>query len=264
MKRLVSGFLMMALGVSPLLAAEDDSVRSTKTLLIFAASSLSESLQQIGPLFQKKYGPKVELNLAATSELRRQLEEGAEADLFASASQDEMDKAVASEVAVDPSVFIRNELVLVVHRNNASRVQKLSDLKKPGVKIVTTSEKVPIGKYTLQVLDKMGADPKFGNDFKDAVRANFVSFELNVKGVVSKVYFQEADAGFVYRSDVTPMMAKELVAYEIPRKLNVKAVYPIAVTKSSKHAEAARKFIEFLKDEEAQAIFQKRNFLPID
>lgn len=250
--------LLLAVLALPRAAAAEDS------LLVFAAASLSESLEEIGPLFQQKHGSRIELNLAATSELRRQIEQGAEADVFASASQDEMDKAVAAGVVEAPTVFTRNEIVLVVHRNNRDKVTKLSDLQKPGLKIVTTNDKVPIGKYTLQVLDKMSQDPRFGMEFRDAVMANFVSFELNVKGVVSKVYFQEADAGFVYRSDVTPGLGRELIAYEIPRKLNVKATYPVAVTTSSKKGDSARTFIEFLKTDEVQRIFQKRNFLPID
>src|SRR5205823_4260202 len=114
--------------------------------------------------------------------------QGASADAFAAADQTQMDNARKSgAVTGQDQVFARNRLVLITPRDNPARINAIKDLATPGVKFVTAATGVPIGQYTLQMLDKASADPTYGADFKDRVVANTVSLEDNVRQVVSKV-----------------------------------------------------------------------------
>jgi molybdate transport system substrate-binding protein len=89
-----------------------------------------------------------------------------------------------------------------------------------------------------------------------------VSQEDNVKAVVSKVQLGEADAGIVYRSDVTPAVSRYVRAFDIPDQYNVIASYPIAKVKASKNGEAAQAFIALVLSDEGQAVLTKHGFLP--
>lgn len=232
------------------------------TIRVFAASSLTESFREIATQFQKSTGHSVELNFGASNDLRLQIEHGARADLFAPASMEEMDKARKAALTGAPTVFAQNLLVLIVPRKNRGNVKTLGDLARPGLKIVTAHPNVPIGKYTVVCLERMSKDPRFGADFAEKVKTNFVSLETNVKAIAAKVYFEEADAGIVYRSDVTPGLARAVIAFDIPRPFNVMASYPIAVVRTTTVNEPAAAFIQFLLTAQAQATLSKKNFVP--
>jgi molybdate transport system substrate-binding protein len=193
--------------------------------------------------------------------LRTQIEEGAPADVFASASGKEMDTLVTgSFVTKDvPQIFLTNKLVVILPANNPATLEKLEDLAKSGIKLVLAAETVPVGNYARQALDKMNGS--FGADFKDKVLANVVSNEDNVKQVVAKVQLGEADAGIVYISD--SIAAPELKSIEIPAELNVIAKYPIAPLTKSENADLAAKFTEHVLSAEGQAVLQKWGFAPI-
>ena len=229
---------------------------------VSAAASLTAPFKEIGALYTRKYAQAVTFNFGATNELRMQIENGAPADVFASASSEEMDKAVTSKaVAGTPSIFARNRLVVIVPKDNPAKIVSLADLARHGVKFVTTHPNVPIGKYTAQVLANLAADPAFGAAFASGVKQNTVSLETNVKQVVAKVALGEADAGVVYRSDTAGANADKLRAIEIADTYNVLARYPMAVTAASKQVEAARRFIELVLSPEGQAILKKYRFL---
>jgi len=233
-----------------------------QTLTVFAASSLTGAFTEIGKAFEAANpGITVTLNFAGSGALRTQIEEGAPADVFASASGKEMDTLVTGNFITKdaPQIFLTNKLVVILPANNPSALEKLEDLSKPGIKLVLAAETVPVGNYARQALDKMNGS--FGTDFKDKVLANIVSNEDNVKQVVAKVQLGEADAGIVYISD--SIAAPDLKSIEIPTDLNVIAKYPIAPLTKSENADLAAKFTECVLSAEGQAVLQKWGFAPI-
>ncbi|MCC7190284.1 MAG: molybdate ABC transporter substrate-binding protein [Anaerolineales bacterium] len=197
-------------------------------------------------------------NFAGSQALRTQIQEGAPADVFASANNKEMTALIETSfvTAESSQVFLSNKLVVILPANNPAGIDSLEDLANAGIKIVFAAEEVPVGKYTREALDKMNAS--FGSDFKDIVLANVVSNEDNVKQVVAKIQLGEADAGIVYTSDA--VAAPELVTIEIPAELNVIAKYPIAPLVESANADLAQAFVDYVLSDEGQAILQKWGF----
>ena len=233
-----------------------------QTLTVFAAASLTDAFTEIGAAFDAANpGVTTTFNFAGSQTLRTQVEEGAPADVFASANSKEMETLVTGTfIAADAAqVFLTNKLVVILPADNPAALKKLEDLANPGIKIVLAAEEVPVGKYARQALDLM--DASFGTGFKDKVLANVVSNEDNVKQVVTKVQLGEADAGIVYTSDA--IAAPDLKTIEIPADLNVIAKYPIAPLSKSENADLAAKFIEYVLSAEGQAILAKWGFAPV-
>ena len=232
-----------------------------QTLTVFAAASLTEAFTEIGKTFEAA-NPDVTVtfNFAGSQALRTQIEEGAPADVFASASGKEMDALVTGKFVTEglPQIFLTNKLVVILPANNPAGLAKLEELAKPGMKLVLAAETVPVGNYARQSLDKMSAS--FGADFKDKVLANVVSNEDNVKQVVAKVQLGEADAGIVYTSDA--IAAPDLKTIEIPSELNVIAKYPIAPLTKSAYADLAKAFTDYVLSTEGQSVLKKWGFAP--
>jgi molybdate transport system substrate-binding protein len=143
----------------------------------------------------------------------------------------------ASDACSKPVVFARNTLVVVVPRSNPAAIRTVFDLTKPGVKIIIAGAGVPVGSYTLQILRNM--------NLSAGVLRNVVSRETDVREVLSKVALGEADAGFVYRTDVRAAGGR-LKAIRIPARGQPVVRYEIAVLSSSSHKAAARAWIRTL------------------
>ena len=233
----------------------------TTGITVFAAASLTDAFAEIGASFEAANpGVKVPFNFAGSQTLRTQIEAGAAADVFASASTKEMDALVAAGiVAADaPRTFLTNKLVVILPAANPAGVVQVQDLARPGLKLVLAAEEVPVGNYARRSLEKMNAS--LGADFSKTVLANVVSNEDNVKQVLAKVQLGEADAGIVYASDAVG--APDLQAVVIPTELNVIASYPIAPVLASTHSDMAMRFIAYVLSPEGQAILTKWGFAP--
>jgi molybdate transport system substrate-binding protein len=229
------------------------------SITVFAAASLTDAFTEIGEAF-KEANPDVavEFSFLGSPALRTQIEEGAPADVFASANTSQMDPLVEAGLANEPSIFVHNSLIVITPGDNPGEVNTLADLQKPGLKLVLAAEEVPVGGYSREMLSN--AEAELGAGFAEAVLANLVSNESNVKQVVAKVQLGEADAGVVYGSDVTPDVAPELHTVEVPESVNVGADYPIAVLKDGGNVEVAQAFIEFVLSTEGQTILAKWGF----
>jgi molybdate transport system substrate-binding protein len=268
MKRTLSLFLLLTLlllGCAPAATQAPTSsptaAAESKALTVFAAASLIDAFTEIGRNFEAANpGTTVTFNFAGSQALQTQIEQGAPADVFASAGKTQMDTLVTgSLIAQDaPQQFLNNKLVVILPKDNPAGLTSLEDLAKPDIKLVLAADSVPVGKYALQALDLM--DAKFGNDYKTKVIANVVSNEDNVKQVVSKLQLGEADGGIVYTSDA--VAAPELKTIEIPADLNVIAKYPIAPLVKSENADLARAFITYVLSADGQAVLQKWGFAP--
>jgi molybdate transport system substrate-binding protein len=232
---------------------------AAKELVVFEAASLKDVFAKVARRFEvDNAGVKVVTNAAGSQELRAQIEHGAAADVMASADRKHMDALAKQGLVVASSVFTCNEPVVVVRTALASSIKTLADLPRTERIVIGTPE-VPIGAYTLQILDKAAA--KLGADFPKRVQAKVASRELNVRQVLAKVVLGEADAGVVYRSDA--MTAGNKVAVVgIPAELNVIAEYPIAALKAAPQPELARRFIDLVKSPAGAAALREAGFTP--
>ncbi|MDQ3928048.1 MAG: molybdate ABC transporter substrate-binding protein [Chloroflexota bacterium] len=242
---------------------------SEGSLNVFAASSLSESFEEMGQKFKAANGDLRELNFnfQGSQALVTQLQQGAPADVFASADEASMDKAAsAGLVSGTPRALAGNLLTVVLPGENFGNIASLKDLARPGVKLSLADPSVPVGKYSLEVLDRLSADPAYGTGFKQAVLNNVVSRENNVRQVLSRVQLGEVDAGIVYVTDAHATVASTsgsvppAKTLAIPEKYNVAATYYIATIKGAAHPEAGRAFLSYALSPEGQAILEKHGF----
>ncbi|MBN1315285.1 MAG: molybdate ABC transporter substrate-binding protein [Anaerolineales bacterium] len=234
------------------------------TLTVYAAGSLTESFSEIKTAFKAAYPDVVvEINFAGSQQLALQLSEGGQADVFASANLKKMDEVVAAgRISKDkPVIFAHNKLVVIAPVENPAGIIEMTDLSEIGNKIVLGSEEVPAGNYARQIIAKVAADPAFGPEYEEAVLANIVSNEDNVKQVVAKVQLGEVDAGIVYRTDVTPDIIDNFVLVNIPDEYNVIADYPIAILNDTSKPELAAAFVDFVLNGEGHDILSKWGFM---
>lgn len=231
-------------------------------LTVFAAASLTDAFGEIGRAFEATHpGTSVVFNLGGSQNLRTQLEQGAQADVFASANRKEMDAAAAAGLVAPGAdrIFVSNQLVVVLPAGNPAGVHTLQDLARPGLKLVLADEAVPVGSYTREVFNRLNAN--YGPSFRADVLANVVSNENNVKQVLAKVQLGEADAGIVYASDA--LAASELLTIDIPAQASVVAEYPIAALAGAPSPAQAAEFVDFVLSPEGQSILKKWGFTPV-
>jgi molybdate transport system substrate-binding protein len=205
------------------------------TITVFAASSLTAAYTAIGKDFEKAHpGSMVTFSFGGSSTLVAQIQQGAIGDVFASADQPNMQKAVdAGLVAESPSIFAHNRLEIVVGAGNPKHITGLSDVAHSALVVVLCAPAIPCGRYAAQALQKAG------------VTVKPASQETDVKAVVSRVALGEADAGIVYVTDVKAAGAG-VQGVEIPLSLNVVADYPVAILKDSQNAPLAKAFVSYL------------------
>jgi molybdate transport system substrate-binding protein len=231
-------------------------------LTVFAAASLRDAFKAIGSAFERGHpGTKVTFSFAASSLLRTQIEQGAPADVFASADMAQMEPLSRAGKVGDVAPFTRNRLVVVTPAANPGRIQRLQDLARPGLRLLITAEQVPIGRYTRRSLAEMSGARGLGSDFQRKVLANVVSREANVRGLLTKVELGEADAAIVYASDAVSA-GQKVKTVAIPARYNEVAVYPVGVVVASAHGNDARAFARYLRSRPAQAILKRHGFQP--
>lgn len=229
------------------------------TLVVFAASSLTEAFTEIAKEFEAAHpGTEVTLQFAGSQVLRTQIEHGARVDVFASADTLHAEALHRAGLVDEPRTFARNALVVVVPAHHAV-VQALAHVARPHTRLVVASTNVPAGRYTSEMLRKIQESGRFGPQFHLRVLANVVSEESNVRAVLAKVALGEADAGFVYDTDV-PAGRGHVEAIEIPSALNVAASYPIAVVKGTAHAELAGALVDFVLSPAGQMVMKRHAF----
>ncbi|HEU5153291.1 MAG TPA: molybdate ABC transporter substrate-binding protein [Gemmatimonadales bacterium] len=240
--------------------------QQSTTLTVFAAASLTEPFSRLGKRFEADHpGATVRFNFAGSQQLVLQIQQGAKADVFASADERWMQTAKDSGlVEGNPVLFARNELVVVVPVANPAGIKRLQDLSRSGIKLVLAAEAVPVGRYTREMLAKLSSQPGFGPKYGQQVLANVASYEDNVKGVIAKVQLGEADAGVVYRSDATGSAASQISILAIPEAANVIASYPIAVLRGAPSPELARAFVELVESATGQESLKKSGFIAVE
>jgi len=235
---------------------------SPSELVVFGAASLRDVFARLAQAFERQNpGVKVLLNFGGSQELRTQLENGAAADVFASADHKNLDPLVAQGLASMSSDFACNELALVVRAGLKADVKTLGDLPRVD-RLVVGGEQVPIGAYTGELLEK--AKNVWGTDFPRRVLAKVVSRELNVKQVLTKVVLGEADAGFVYRTDALAGggLGTKARVVPLPASVNVVARYPLAVLAKAPHPSLAGRWVDLLRSPTGLAALRDAGFVP--
>ena len=260
----MSPLLSLVLSLAGISAGTPLYADPASTLTVFAAASLTSAFTELGRTLEAAHpGLTVQFNFAGSQQLAAQIEQGAPADVFASADQRWMDHlAEKGLIEGEPAVFARNRLVVIVPRTNPARIGRLEDLARRGTKLVIAAEAVPAGAYTREALAKLARAPGFPAEYDRRVLGNVVSQEENVKGVVAKVQLGEADGGVVYRSDVTPAVARFVRVIEIPDEHNAIARYPVALVGQSRSAKTGRWFFDLVLSDEGQQVLARHGLMP--
>jgi molybdate transport system substrate-binding protein len=232
------------------------------TLTILAASSLIDAFGELGKTFENQNeGVTVKQSFDSSSTLLTQIQQGAPADVFASAATEEMDTAVDDGlVAGKPQVFVKNREIIMVPKDNPADITEFEDVANPGVKLALAQKDVPAADYALQILDK--ANAQYGPGFKKDILANVVSREADVRASVNRVVVGDADATFGYASDYTVDIRDRVKVVPIPPDLNIIATYPIAALDDAKDPGLAKKWVELVTSKEGQRVLKKWNFEP--
>jgi molybdate transport system substrate-binding protein len=227
---------------------EPGSSRGTK-LLVFAAASLTEAFQEIGAAFEERNsGVSLDFNFLASSDLAAQIQQGAPADVFASADEPNMQIVVDEGLASGaPQVFAHNKLVIVVPAGNPGSVGSLEDLENPDLVVSVCVEECPAGRYARAIFENAGIDVEPD------------SLEPEVKAVVTRVETGEADAGVVYATDVL-VAGDDVMAIPIADEVNVLPTYSIVALQGS--PAAGGELVDFVLSEGGQEILQDHGFLP--
>ena len=225
------------------------------TVNVFAAASLTDTLQDISREYAKNSSDKIVFNFAASSTLARQIEAGAPADIFFSADEAKMDH-LQKQGLIDPATRrsrLSNALVIIVAADAGAALSSPSDLLKPSVKRVALGDPraVPVGIYAREYLEQKG--------LWQGLQPKLVITE-NVRAALAAVESGDADAGIVYKTDAL-ISKKVKIAVLVPPAQGPKISYPVALVKDAKAPEPARKFLNYLDSPDAANIFERYGFI---
>jgi molybdate transport system substrate-binding protein len=236
--------------------------RGRPTLTVLAASSLTDAFGELEKAFEERNpGVEVRQSFESSSTLLTQIQQGAPADVFASAAEDEMNTAVDDGlVAGEPEVFARNREVIIVPEDNPANIRTMKDVARAGVKLVLAEDGVPATDYALEILGKANAE--YGGGFKRDLLSNGVSREADVRACVGRVALGDADATFGYASDYTPDIRDRVRVIQIPEDLNIVATYPIATLEDARSPELAREWVDLVVSDEGRRVLEKWGFEP--
>ncbi len=212
-------------------------------LVVFAASSLGDVAPELDP--------ESTIVLGGSNDLAAQIRDGADADVFLSASASALTDLRADGLVEEPVVFASNKLVIVVPRANRAKVTHIVDLTRKGVKLVLGAEGVPVGDYARESFELAGLGAALGN---------VVSLEDDVKGIVAKVALDEADAGIVYVTDARAA-GDTVRSFQISEYFQPQIrYYAVALAPASDRAE---EYLERLTGVEGQSVLSRAGFRPV-
>jgi molybdate transport system substrate-binding protein len=221
------------------------SAAPTAQITVYAAASLTDVFPRIDGAPRYSFG--------GSNTLAAQIQQGAPADVFASANMTLPNQLFARGLCSKPVVFTRNTLVVVVPASNPAKVRSVYDLTQSGIKLVVAGSGVPVGSYTLQILKNM--------NLSAPVLKNVVSQETDVREVLAKVALGTADAGFVYATD-TKTVTGRVKAIKVPAWAQPKVRYGICIVSASQNRADAQAFINKTVSRAGQAKLLRAGFLP--
>ncbi len=238
---------------------------SEKTLVVFTAASLKGASGKLGTEFSKIYpGHTAVFNLDGTQALKTQVENGAYADVFISASNSYTNTLKSEGYFIDSSVkpLTSNYVIVILPASNPGNIKTLADLAKPGKKIAIAANNVPVGTATYAALANL-AKSTYNQDWNKSVFSNVVTYETTEPGVATKVSLGEVDAGVVYESTYNAAPAGTLTAINIPKADNYLQTYTIGVMKQTENSGVAQEFEDFMLSSIGQQILKDYGFRPV-
>ncbi|MFD9700058.1 molybdate ABC transporter substrate-binding protein [Lentzea sp. NPDC059081] len=222
----------------------------TGDVTVFAAASLTETFTQLGKDFEAANpGTKVKFNFAGSSALAQQLNQGAPADVFASAAPANMKQVTDTKTVTDtPTTFVRNKLAIAVPKGNPGKIAGLADFANADKKIALCAEQVPCGAAAKKVFEVAKVTPQPD------------TLEQDVKAVLTKVSLGEVDGALVYKTDVKAAGGKvEGIDFaEADQAVND---YPIAPLAKAPNAAAAKAFVDFVLSDKGKAVLSAAGFV---
>jgi molybdate transport system substrate-binding protein len=233
-------------------------------VLAFTAASLTGASDDLAAAFVEEYPDySVIWNLAGTQDLKTQVENGALPDVFISASARYTREMTEDGWFVEDTVhnLASNWIIVILPKDNPANIVSLADLANPDVMIAMGTDAVPVGINTRLAIDKIAELDEFGEEWKDAVFENTVTYEVSEPGVVEKVVLGEVDAGFVYQSSYSASQ-DALMALEIAEEQNEIQYYSIAILLEATNPDGAIDFVDFLLGEVGQGILADFGFTP--
>jgi molybdate transport system substrate-binding protein len=234
----------VALAALTALAARAEA-KSQARITVYAAASLTDVLPRIDG--SPRY------SFAGSSTLAAQIQQGAPADVFASADMTLPSRLHAQRLCAKPVAFARNELVIVVPRSNPAHIRRVRDLARPGVKVAVAGPAAPVGAYTLELLKRL--------ELTAPVTTNVVSRETDVRAVLSKIALGEADAGFVYSTDAKTVPGRVTVI-KVPARAQPKVLYGMCIVDASDNKADGQAFVAKVLSKAGQAKLVAAGFLP--
>jgi molybdate transport system substrate-binding protein len=220
----------------------------TGSVTVFAASSLKEAFTRIAQQFEAANpGVKVTFSFAASSALSTQINSGAPADVFASASATTMQQVVDKGGASNPTNFVKNVMEIATPPSNPANVTSVDDLAKSTVKVALCQPQVPCGSTAQKVFTNAG------------ITVTPVTQEPDVKSVLAKVTLGEVDAGVVYVTDVQAA-GTTVKGVQIPANVNASTTYPIAALTKASNAAGAAAFVAFVLSPAGQSVLTAAGF----
>ena len=286
-KRLVSCMLVLAMAVSMFAGcgkkddtkAKDDTKQEESKedeepveLIVFAAASMTETLTQLGDDYMKEHkNVTIQYNFDSSGTLKKQIQEGADCDIFISAGQKQMnqlDKDASADVNTEGLDFVlegtrfdilENKVALAVPEGNPAGINSYDDLKAKladgSIKMAMGNSDVPVGQYTQKIL------AYFGLNEDELVAAGAITYGSNVKEVTTQVSEAAVDCGIIYATDAYSANLK--VVDTATKDMCGQVIYPAAVMKTTKNEEAAKAFLKYLTEDTANKVFEGVGFTPI-
>lgn len=238
---------------------------SPTNLVVYTAASLTGASGKLGTGFSTMYpGNTAVFNLDGTQALKTQIQNGAYADVFISASNTYTNELKSGGYFINENVqpLTSNYVIVILPASNPGNIKSLADLATPGKKIAMAASNVPIGAVSYTALANL-AKSTYGQDWNTSVFKNVVSYETSEPAVATKVSLGEVDAGLVYESTYAAASPGTLTAITIPKTDNVLQTYTIGVMKQTKHTGEAYEFENFMLSSYGQQILKDYGFRPV-
>ncbi len=252
-------------------AEEPAASEEPEEIIVFAAASMTETLNQIKEIYEKDHNVTITYNFDSSGTLKTQIQEGADCDLFISAGQKQMnqlDITADKEINTDGLDFVadgtrinllENKVVLVVPEGNPAGLEGFDDLAAKladgSVFMAMGNSDVPVGQYTQKIL------AYYGLDEEALANAGTITYGTNVKEVTTQVSEGSVDCGVIYCTDA--FSAGLTIVDSATKDMCGQVIYPAAVLKTAQHAEAAQAFLDYLTGDESMAIFEAVGFSPV-
>ncbi len=242
--------------------ADASSQEDADSVTVYAAASLKGVLDAAQVSFSEQY-PEIDLafNFAGTHVLKTQLEQGADADLFLAAREQDVQDLQDQNIVERYLRLADNRLVVVMSEDSRDRLQSIRDLADENVLLVLAESNAPVGEYALRMIDRLEQMEPFGVDFKERLMNNIVSYESNEQHVLAKIELGEADAGVIYTSSLATaaLAGKQLASLPIPEQANVTSSYYAASLIGASPETAI--FLDWLQSEDGKALLESYGYL---